>query len=554
MKKILNKSILIASLLGALIITGCKDLPFNSIGSGTDDTSSASSSVDNCISNQGETLNGVTTILGLGQACPVEGLAFKVESLNQEFLLKNNDLYVKDADRWFLSFVATLYLADANKDGYLDFIFTSLGERSMNDAGVWVGVYDYKNSQYIYRLDDPNEFDYRVYLSENNFVVEQTSSDYWNSKNVIERGRLVGKGILDFSGAQITTKWQNFLNIDSYDFNVTISNSSRTPVTLKTGEDNTFIVEHASVDNAYCITTNIIRNNNNYNDLTSDLPVGYRLNGDYRLIQAVANNKQDNVIITLDATKLAYNECDVATVEVCVSGFIYKIIFDFDTLDYDPNHTTLMETLGWSFPRSHLLEFTREYIPGPDNDPYTEEENPFLTVSTVTVDNNREAVEESYKILEAKITEIDPALVDTSRNPCTYIFKTRNNAYSYTSQGSYIKYNNSYYLMVYAENYSYALGVSTAYLRFRDERSEIRVEALVPGLESQVIQNATDIIFKSTNISNHDQVERYKQNASYTFNIAGNQFYIIDAKTMILNSGKYEVVSDADFSQLFPVK
>ncbi len=552
MKKILNKSLLIASLLSALIITGCKDLPFNSIGSGTDDTSSASSSVDNCISYQEETLSGVTTILEPGQACPVEGHTFEVESLNQEFLLKENDLYVKDADRWFLSFVTTLYLADANNDGYLDFIFTSLGERSMNDAGVWVGVYDYKNSQYIYRLDDPNEFDYRVYLSENNLVVEQASGDYWNSKNVIERGRVVGKGILDFSGAQITTKWQNFLNIDSYDFNVTIPNSSRIPVTLKAGEDNTFIVEHASVDNAYCITTNIKRNNGNYGDLTSDLPVGYRLNGDYRLIQAAASNKQDNVIITLDTNKLAYNEREVATVEVCVSGYIYKIIFAFDTLEHDPNHISLMETLGWSFPRSHLLEFTREYIPGPDNDPYTEEENPFLTVSTVTVDNNREAVEESYKILEAKVVEIDPALVNTARKPYTYIFKTRNAAYSFTSQSSYIKYNNSYYLMVYAANYSYALGVGTAYLRFRDNRTEIRVEAHVPGLESQVIQNATDIIFKSITISNHDDVIRYQQNASYTFTIAGNQFYIIDAKTMVMGSSKYEVVSDVDFSSLFP--
>ena len=554
MKKILNKSILIASLLGALIITGCKDLPFNSIGSVTDDTSSASSSVDNCISYQGETLNGVTTILGLGQACPVEGLAFKVESLNQEFLLKENDLYVKDANRCFLSFVTTLYLADANNDGYLDFIFTSLGYRSMQNAGAWVGVYDYHNSKYLYRLDDPNEFDYRVYLNENNFVVEQGSGDYWNSNNVLERGRLVGKGILDFSGEQITTKWQNFLNIDSYDFNVTIPNASRTPVTPKAGENNTFIVEHASVDNAYCITTNIKRNNGNYDDLTSDLPVGYRLNGDYRLIQAAASNKQDNVIITLDTNKLAYNEREVATVEVCVSGYIYKIIFAFDTLEHDPNHISLMETLGWSFPRSHLLEFTREYIPGPDNDPYTEEENPFLTVSTVTVDNHREAVEESYKILEAKVVEIDPALVSAARKPYTYIFKTRNAAYSFTSQGSYIKYNNSYYLMVYAANYSYALGVGTAYLRFRDNRTEIRVEAYVPGLESQVIQNATDIIFKSITISNHDDVIRYQQNASYTFTIASNQFYIVDAKTMVLNSAKYEVVSEADFSQLFPIK
>ena len=334
MKKILNKSILIASLLGALIITGCKDLPFNSIGSGTDDTSSASSSVDNCISYQGETLNGVTTILDFGQACPVEGLTFEVESLNQEFLLKNNDLYVKDADRWFLSFVTTLYLADANKDGYLDFIFTSLGERSMNDAGVWIGVYDYKNSQYIYRLDDPNEFDYRVYFSENNFVVEQASGDYWNSNNVLERGRLVGKGILDFSGAQITTKWQNFLNIDSYDFSVTLAGKDRTPVEVKpTIESDTYVVENASVDNAYCITTNIKRNSGNYDDLTEDLPVGYRLNGDYRLIQATANNRQDNVIINLDAYNLKYKETKSAVVEVCVSDFIYKIVFQFDTYD-----------------------------------------------------------------------------------------------------------------------------------------------------------------------------------------------------------------------------
>ena len=552
MKKILNKSILIASLLGALIITGCKDLPFNSIGSGTDDTSSASSSVDNCISYQGETLNGVTTILGLGQACPVEGLAFEVESLNQEFLLKNNDLYVKDADRWFLSFVTTLYLADANKDGYLDFIFTSLGERSMQNAGVWVGVYDYKNSQYIYRLDDPNEFDYRVYFSENNFVVEKASGDYWNSKNVIERGRVVGKGILDFSGAQITTKWQNFLNIDSYDFSVTLAGKDRTPVEVKpTIESDTYVVENASVDNAYCITTNIKRNSGNYDDLTEDLPVGYRLNGDYRLIQATANNRQDNVIINLDAYNLKYKETKSAVVEVCVSNFIYKIVFQFDTYDYAADHKTLIEELGWNFTKTDIVKFYTEFIPGSGDVGYDEESYPFVYVS---VAGNEEATQTSYNILEGKVVNVDPALVKKLEYPSTYNFKTSDNKYTLLTHDSFIEYNENFYLIIYARDYSYAFGLSNGYVRFRDAYKELRVDAYVPGLESQVIQNATDILFQQRSINTEAQRETLKNNAQYTFNIAGNQFYIIDAKTMILNSGKYEVVSEADFSQLFPVK
>ena len=552
MKKILNKSILIASLLGALVITGCKDLPFNSIGSGTDDTSSASSSVDNCISYQGETLNGVTTILGLGQACPVEGLAFKVESLNQEFLLKEKDLYVKDADRWFLSFVTTLYLADANKDGYLDFIFTSLGERSMNDAGVWVGVYDYKNSQYIYRLDDPNEFDYRVYFSENNFVVEKASGDYWNSKNVIERGRVVGKGILDFSGDQITTKWQNFLNIDSYDFSVTLVGKDRTPVEVKpTIESDTYVVENTSVDNAYCITTNIKRNNGNYGDLTSDLPVGYRLNGDYRLIQATANNRQDNVIINLDAYNLKHKETNSAVVEVCVSNFIYKIVFQFDTYDYAANHKTLIEELGWNFTKTDIVKFYTEFIPGSGDDTYGEESYPFVYVS---VAGNEEATQTSYNILEGKVVNIDTALVKKLEYPSTYNFKTSDNKYTLLTHDSFIEYNGNYYLIIYARDYSYAFDLSNGYVRFRDAYKELRVDAYVPGLESHVVQNATDILFQQRSINTEAQRETLKNNAQYTFNIAGNQFYIIDAKTMILNSGKYEVVSDADFSQLFPVK
>ena len=552
MKKILNKSILIASLLGALVITGCKDLPFNSIGSGTDDTSSASSSVDNCISYQGETLNGVTTILGLGQACPVEGLTFKVESLNQEFLLKENDLYVKDANRCFLSFVTTLYLADANKDGYLDFIFTSLGERSMNDAGVWVGVYDYKNSQYIYRLDDPNEFDYRVYFSENNFVVEKASGDYWNSKNVIERGRVVGKGILDFSGDQITTKWQNFLNIDSYDFSVTLVGKDRTPVEVKpTIESDTYVVENTSVDNAYCITTNIKRNNGNYGDLTSDLPVGYRLNGDYRLIQATANNRQDNVIINLDAYNLKHKETNSAVVEVCVSNFIYKIVFQFDTYDYAANHKTLIEELGWNFTKTDIVKFYTEFIPGSGDDTYGEESYPFVYVS---VAGNEEATQTSYNILEGKVVNIDTALVKKLEYPSTYNFKTSDNKYTLLTHDSFIEYNGNYYLIIYARDYSYAFDLSNGYVRFRDAYKELRVDAYVPGLESHVVQNATDILFQQRSINTEAQRETLKNNAQYTFNIAGNQFYIIDAKTMILNSGKYEVVSDADFSQLFPVK
>ncbi len=552
MKKILNKSILIASLLGALIITGCKDLPFNSIGSGTDDTSSASSSVDNCISYQGETLNGVTTILEPGQACPVEGLTFEVESLNQEFLLKGNDLYVKDADRWFLSFVTTLYLADANKDGHVDFIFTSLGERSMNDAGVWVGVYDYKNSQYIYRLDDPNEFDYRVYFSENNFVVEKASGDYWNSKNVIERGRVVGKGILDFSGARITTKWQNFLNIDSYDLSVTLAGKDRTPVEVKpTIESDTYVVENASVDNAYCITTNIKRNSGNYDDLTEDLPVGYRLNGDYRLIQATANNRQDNVIINLDAYNLKYKETKSAVVEVCVSNFIYKIVFQFDTYDYAADHKTLIKELGWNFTKTDIVKFYTEFIPGSGDDSYGEESYPFVYVS---VAGNEEATQTSYNILEGKVVNIDPALVKKLEYPSTYNFKTSDNKYTLLTHDSFIEYNGNFYLIIYARDYSYAFGLSNGYVRFRDAYKELRVEAYVPGLESHVVQNATDILFQQKSINTEAQRETLKNNAQYTFNIAGNQFYIIDAKTMILNSAKYEVVSEADFSSLFPVK
>ena len=564
MKKIKSKSTLIGALLGTLILTGCQGLSRPVARNSNVDTSGdssliasssdffSSSSVEYATVRKAE--NGITIIKESNEAFPREGFSFKIDSLDQEFYIKGNDLYAKstgeNADRRCLSSVVSLYLVDVNKDGHLDFIYTSTSNRSKKSAGIWLGIYDYKNYGELYYLDDPNQFDYRLELINSQFVVSQFTTDNFESENVLELGRLVGKGIIDYSGANITTKWQNFLNIDSFDFNVTLAGKDRTPVEVETTyEAGTYVVKNASVDDAYCITTNIKRNSGNYDDLTEDLPVGYRLNGYYRLVQATANNHQDNVIINLDSYNLKYNASKAAVVEVCVSSFIYKIVFQIETYEYAINHKTLIQELGWNFAKTDIVKFYTEYIPGSGDGRYSEESYPFVYVS---VAGNEEATQTSYNILEGIVVNIDSALVKKLEYPSTYNFKTSDNKYTLLTHDSFIEYNGNFYLIIYARNYSYAFGLSNGYVRFRDAYKELRVDAYVPGLKSHVVQNATDILFQQRSINTEAQRESLKNNAQYTFNIAGNQFYIIDAKTMIMNSSKFEVVSDADFSSLFP--
>ena len=378
MKKIKSKSTLIGVMLGALILSGCQGFPRHAIANSDSDTSSSYANSASLI----ETNDEITIIKQRNEELPKEGVTFKIDSLDQEFYIKDDDLYAKskneNADRHCLSYVTALYLVDMNKDGHLDLVYSSLGERSRKSAGSWIGIYDYLNYIELYRLDDANQFDYQLDLIDSKFVVTQSTTDNFESENVLELGRLVGKGIIDYSGANITTKWQNFLKADSFDFNVTLAGKDRTPVEVETTyEAGTYVVKNASVDDAYCITTNIKRNSGNYDDLTEDLPVGYRLNGYYRLVQATANNHQDNVIINLDSYNLKYNASKAAVVEVCVSGFIYKIVFQIETYEYAINHKTLIGEFGWNFTKTDIVEFSNEYIPGP-NGGYTEEDYPFV--------------------------------------------------------------------------------------------------------------------------------------------------------------------------------
>jgi len=557
MKSFKKSTSLIVALLSVLTISGCQNVP----NSDSQNSNTSSTSDEDSNSSFGfpytsypeayprDPVNGVTVIKQPNEAFPKGEMTFRVDSLDTEFYVKLSDLFEKGTDKRLINSVYSLYLADVNKDGYLDFIFSTGSGRPMKAAGVWIGIYDYHNQELIYSLDDPGQYDYRLSFEEGKFCVTQYTTDYFDSNNVFEKDRMVGKGILDYSGEEITTKWQNYLNVDSYDFNVTLADKTRTPVTMKpSSEANTYVIENASVDDAYCITTNIKRNSGNYDDLTTDLCVGYRLNGYYRLIQATANNRQDNVIVSLKASNLKYNESKSAVVEVCVSSFIYKIVFQIDTYDYASDHKTLIEYFGWNFTRSDIVEFYSEFIPGVDDNRYGEESYPFVYIS---VASNQEATETSYDILEAKVVEIDHALVKKLESPSRYYFKTNDNSYSCCVHNAMFEYNDVFYLIINSRNYSYAFGASNGYVRFRDTYSEITVEPSVPGLTSHVIQNANSIRFQQRSINTTAQVEQYERRRQYEFTIAGNKFYIIDSKTMVKGNAKYEVVTDNDFSSLF---
>lgn len=549
MNKFMKQSSLALILLSAVVFSGCKGVAKSS----SNDDLSISSSNDTTEAYIREPDYGVTVIKQPYEAIPREGLTFKIDKIKNEFNLKNGDLYVNDGkDKILLNSVYSLFLADANKDGYLDFIYSTASGRSRKNLGSWIGIYDYHNDKELYRLDDPIQYDYRLLFDEHKLHIEQLITDYYDSNNVLELDRVVGRGILDYSQSDIKTNWENFLRINSFNVNVTLADKSRTPITLKPSEEkNTYIIEHASVDNAYCITTEILRNNGDYGDLWTNLPVGYRLNEEYRLVQAIANNHEDNVIVTLNSDYLKRQDKKSAFIEACVSGFDFKLIFECDTINYDSNDKTLKEVLNWDINQEDLVEFSHEYIPGSSFDPFKEEDYPFMYVA---VTNGEEATKTSYNMLEGLVTEIDPALVNRLEDPSHYNFKTNNKVYSFNSHNQFVECDNVFYLMIYGKDYSYATSLSTGYVRFRDSHDEIRAEANIPGISVKVIENANKILFKSSSIKK-DEANEYQLSAEYTFTIAGNHFYVRDAKSMLLVNNMYTemytVVSEYDFSSLF---
>ncbi len=552
MKSIKTKS-LFAILLSAFALSSCQDLIDDPLVSVSDTSSTAQSvtcsggtSVPETSSSTlpqaslGEMDNGVIVIKQANEQIPGDGLSFRVDSLNEEFTLYLSRLYVKGEDKPFVGMLDSLFLADANKDGYLDFIYTTADGRSLKNAGFWVRVYDYHNDKELFRLDDPDIWDYEMNFEEHRIVVEKYNTDYFYSKNVLKLNRLVGKGVLDYSNPTIKVDWQNFLNADSFNINVTTADSSRTPITMRAGQrENTFVVEHATADKAYCITTNLVRNNGNYDDLLTDLPVGYY--GDCLFVQAAANNHQDNVIVSFEGAIQGMEE-ETYFVEACVSGYEFEIYFDFDTLEDPSDIPTLMQTMGWNFSKNELIEYSHEYIPGGDFNAFSEEDYPFMYVS---VAREGEATKVSYNLLEGTVAPIDPALVNGVYSVGHHKFKTSSQTYTLDECGPFFEYGTSFYLVTSYKDYFYATSNSETYYRFRDEHTEITVESYA-GNGTKVLQNANKIIFKQeTARAIEERVPDYK------LTIAGNTFEIMDYKTMFKGSTRYTAVSSYDFSSLY---
>ena len=557
MKRIKNKSLFVTALLGTFLLSACQEeAPVrasndsnSSVSQNSSDTSaSTSASLGGQLAHDRERDNGVIVIKQFFESIPLEGLTFKVDSLNEEFTFKSHELYNKDLSKRVLVSVDSLFLADANKDGYDDFFYTC-SSRMMKEAGHFIVVYDYHNNVVLFRLDEPNVFNYELLFANHQILVNQYTDDYYDSDNSYEVGRHVGEGLLDYSEREIAVKWRNFLNIDSIDLRVTTADASRTPMELKRGQEaDTFVIEHLRPECAYCISTNAVRNSGYYNDLPEDLPVGYRMGGFCRLIQSVSNNRKDNVIVGIDAEAFRSSGNTDAELEISVSGRVYKIIFEFENLDYSTDTHTLKAALGWDFSKENLTRYSHEYIPG-DAD---EHDYPFMYVS---VARSGDATKASYNLLEGIVAEIDPTLVRVDVQMEHYNFKASGQTYTFDGYGPYLKYGEDYYLVLYSKDYSYANSNSEGYYRFRDHRTEVRVRRMAHTdsgffVGETVITNATAILFERYTLSSSGKTSNDIK-SEYTLEIAGNSFYIMDAKTMDKGNDRYRVVSEHDFSSLF---
>ena len=563
MKSFKKSSILIALLTGSLILSGCTLSGVDSRLNGSNDNeSSYHETPPTTDPNQHSfsyakehKIGNITVIRERGQAIPREGLTFSISEINKEFIFDYLDGVIekgKEGQRPFINEAYTLYLADMNNDGCRDFIFTTTDGRSRRNLGALVVVYDYKNQTELFRLDDPGEFDYFVTLEDGKFVIHQNIEYLYDDPYDIENYKYVGKANLEIVDNKITANWQNFLNIDYAEISVTLADKNLTPVTLLTFDTpNTYVIENADVNNLYCINVNAVRNSGNYDDLKENLPVGYRLNGYYDIIQNKANNHQDSVCINIDGHKLKYEQVyentnrESITVEINISGRTYNLIFENINIEYN-SENNLIKYLGWDFKKSQITGHRHEYIPGGNRNPYTEEEYPFMTIATSTT---LESKQYQYTTLESIVAEVNPSLVDTSCPARHYIYEVGSKEYIFDAYNKYIHYNGNFYRIIDQQS---GYNTTTGTLRFRDGHESLRVDAYVPGLNSQVVENATKIYFNDKKMTDSEKVS-FPDRAQYSFVIAGNTFYIVDAKTFFKGTTKYEIYSANDFSVLFPI-
>ena len=577
-KRIRNKS-LFAILLSAFALSSCQDMPRvdDSVGSVPESSSNTQSvtgsggtSVPEILGSESSSSiapevrlrdldNGVMVVMQADERIPLDGYSFRIDNLKEEFTLELGDLYIKEFRTRILRNVYTLFFADINQDGYLDFVYTSGDGRSRQNAGKWIGVYDYRNDTELYKLDESGKYDYEFFFEDHEIVVKKYNTDIFNTDNVIERNRLMGKGTFVYLHRAIGIDWQNFLKIDSSTLSVTTADSARTVMPLMPSQppvedqgvliypdSNTLVIEHACVDKAYCITSTITRNSGDYSDLPAHLPVGY--SGHALFKQAVSSNRQDNVVVSF-LGKFDHEDIEKqsVSVEVFLGGSETTIIFKFDTLEPSPDARTLKEAMGWSFAKESLTAFSHEYIPGAPFNSYSEEEFPFMYVS---VANKEYAANYSYSLLEGTVFEIDPALVDHNYPVGHYNYRTNAETYTLNEHLAFLESGGSFYTaLTSSRDFKYALSSGDSYYRFRDEHTEIEVQSYADN-ETTVLQNANKILFKQA--SSYQNGRSISQiTTGFGFTIANNTFYIESSETMYLRATKYTVVSEYDFSSLF---
>lgn len=560
MKRNNLKFTLMPVLLGILALSGCEKplMPENSsVASSSTDSSLVSS--DSTISSDSEPqkqnveiINGMMVVNKYNVNNYLDEFSFKIDSLNQEFTNWCGEVSLKDDTKTLFNSNSSIYVTDVNKDGFSDFIYATLDERSRKHVGTWIRIYDYHNDQELYRLDDPDVYEYNLDFDGENLIVKQYTDDYYDSDNYYFTGRLVGKGILDYSTAQITTRWQNFLNIDSFSFNVTTADPSRTPVTLKpTEEANAYIVENASPSKAYCITTNIVRNSDNYDDLPDDLPVGYRFEG--KISETKASRCQDNVVVNLyrtfstdDLAAFWETRTAYATVEATVSGHIFKVIFKFDLDNLGEEAETLVEKLGWDFAKEELGEFSAEHPAdsylGPDK------EEPFIAT---TFPRYEEDTLYSYDLLKAPASEIDPALVDEEASSTSYVFKKKNGTkFTLRTYGGFFGCNGHFYYVLSFGNFKLALRSGETYYRFKDGIDEITLKSRYTEVSDTIVPDPAAIRFKRSSI-NDDKWVNYKINSTHKFTVLGNEFFVVDHRRIMLETEEFYLMFEVVSGSLF---
>lgn len=523
MKKVKIKSLLISS-FALLSLVGC-----NHYLSSEDSLSSNIEQSSNSISSSKVTYDKAEMIYdfdvdGKGE----DAFTFTLDEFDETFMVSALRVLGKRGLVGSNGCCLSLYIYDVNHDGYRDFCQTiSIGSGIITK---YVSIYDYRNNEIIYELNERMRYDYSFYLEQDNYLGVKMI-DY-SHQDTVNTGKIQ---FYDSTGPFVS--WKNIYKINGY--NVSLNYAAPFGTYLNNHMQHvdqhdvyTFNVDSYSIFHLK-VTLDI---SNSDVDIPTSCPGSIKYNGDKftmkKLTLADANKGEYHFEVYFPLEEKIYE------IAMNISG--YEKTIRFNVKNSEASIKRVKNLFNWS----NLLNKDNVKRIRSDFD-MVYERSDFRQIHLYS--DERDIVK-GLELFDYLVYEVDPNYYPPSgiNYIYDYYFETENETYSFRITYQMIVIDGRYYKLRDSLNFVTSGDIANCY-GFSLQYEQVEMINVNDEAIAKTINNAQDIEFKKEINSG----EYNSKDASYRFTVGGYTYYVIDSKTFTDDRYYYSIISDRDFSSLF---